>query len=550
MSANNAQAEPTRPLPAAQPDCDGNFRATAHLSSMDCKTRALLKIPSSKVIPVIVIPGIMGSNLCATKDPAKPANKVLKPGEAAWRPPNGGTEGLKEASTWKERGPKLRQQILDAETLDVDDTGLLPGTPDIHVPFDAAVLKERGWGQVHASSYGALLSNLELHLNSVFRPVLGKPVLLTKWFSLGKWDRNLWNVQRDGGVTAELTVEQLKQFAQFHYPVYAMGYNWLQSNALSADRLEKRVDEIIKFWRDRKQLCSQVILVTHSMGGLVARACAKRIPDKILGIVHGVMPALGAPVCYRRIACGTEADGYVGGKFADIAGRKEEDTTPVMATSPGPLELLPNNRYPKPWLYATFETGEGKRFTHLSLPSGNVYGMYRDMASWYRMIDPALADPANKFLGPDKVTAEIKSAIAQAERFHTTLLGDYYHPNSYAFYGDDPGHLSFGTCRWHAVNTASAPENSVLASGMLISRTPETGGRTVKFSNGSTVQFTHSVQDGPGDGTGPQQSGMGPAQGVKQLFRTRGYDHQGSYSNESMLALTMQLIVRIALAAK
>jgi len=339
MSANNAQAEPTRPLPAAQPDCDGNFRATAHLSSTDCKTRALLKIPASKVIPVIVIPGIMGSNLCSTRDPAKPANKALKPGEAAWRPPNGSTEGLKEASTWKERGPKLRQQILDADTLDVDDSGLLSGTPDAQVPFDAAVLKERGWGQIHASSYGVLLSNLELHLNSVFGPLWGKPVLKWKWVSLGKWDRSFWNVRKDDGVTAKLTEAQLQQFAQSHYPVYAMGYNWLQSNALSADRLEKRIDEIIKFWRDRKQQCSQVILVTHSMGGLVARACAKHIPNKILGIVHGVMPALGAPVCYRRIACGTEADGYVGGKFADIAGRKEDDTTPVMATSPGPLEL-------------------------------------------------------------------------------------------------------------------------------------------------------------------------------------------------------------------
>jgi pimeloyl-ACP methyl ester carboxylesterase len=544
------QAEPTRPLPAAQPDCDGNFRATAHLSSVDCKTRALLKIPSSKVIPVIVVPGIMGSNLCATTDPTKPANKALKPGEAAWRPPNGSVEGLKQANTWKERGPKLRQQILDADTLDVDDTGLLTGSPDALVPFDAAVLKERGWGQVHASSYGALLSQLELHLNSVFGSLWGKPVLQSQWLHLGKYDRSLWDARAGVSVTDKLTEAQLKQFAQYHYPVYALGYNWLQSNALSADRLEKRINEIIKFWIDRKQQCSQVILVTHSMGGLVARACAKRIPDKILGIVHGVMPALGAPVCYRRIACGTEADGYVGGKFADIAGRKEDDTTPVMATAAGPLELLPNNQYPKPWLHATFETGDGKRLAHLSLPSGNVYDMYRDTASWYRMIDPALADPATKFSGPAEVAVKIVDAITQAEHFHTTLLGDYYHPNSYAFYNDDPAQLSFGSCRWHAVKTAAAPEKGVLASGSIISRNAETGGRTVKFSNGSTVQFTHSIQDGPGDGTVPQQSGIWPAQGVKQLFRTRGYDHQGSYANESMLALTMQLIARIALEAK
>jgi pimeloyl-ACP methyl ester carboxylesterase len=550
MSTNSAKAEPTRPLPAAQPDCNGNFRATAHLSSVDCMTRALLKIPSSKVIPVIVIPGIMGSNLCATRDPTKPANKALRPGEAAWRPPNGSSEGLSQADTWKERKPKVRQQILDGETLDVDNTGLLTGSTDVQVAFDAAVLRERGWGEIHASSYGLLLSKLELHLNSVFGEFGRKPVLQSKWLYLEKWDRNLWNARNEDGPTAKLTDAELKQFAQYHYPVYALGYNWLQSNALSANRLEKRIDEIIKFWVDRKQQCRQVILVTHSMGGLVARACAKRIPDKILGIVHGVMPALGAPVCYRRIACGTEADSYIAGKFADIAGRKEDDTTAIMATAAGPLELLPNNQYPKPWLHATFETGDGKRQAHLSLPTGNVYDMYRDTSSWYRMIDPALADPANKFESPVRVASAIKKAVTQAEYFHTTLLGDYYHPNSYAFYSDDPGHLSFGSCRWHAVKTASVPEKGMLVSGKLISRNTETGGRTVKFSNGSSIHFTHSVQDGPGDGTVPQQSGMGPAQGVKQLFRTRGYDHQGSYANESMFALTMQLIARIALEAK
>jgi pimeloyl-ACP methyl ester carboxylesterase len=550
MSANKTQAEPTRPLPAAQPDCDGNFRATAHLSSVDCKTRALLRIPSSKVIPVIVIPGIMGSNLCATRDPTKPANRALRPGEAAWRPPNGSAEGLQEAGKWEKRLPPERQQILDGETLDVDNTGLLTGSPDVRVQFDGAVLKERGWGEIHASSYGLLLSHLEFHLNSVFRDLWGKPVPQMEWVSLNGWDRGRWNVLKDDGVTAKLTDAELKKFAQYHYPVYALGYNWLQSNGLSADRLEKRINEVIKYWVDRKQQCSQVILVTHSMGGLVARACAKRIPDKILGIVHGVMPALGAPVCYRRIACGTETDSYVAGKFADIAGRREDDTTPVMATAAGPLELLPNNLYPKPWLHATFETGDGKRLAHLSLPNGNVYDMYRDTSSWYRMIDPALADPARKFASPVLIAKKIVEAITQAELFHTTVLGDYYHPNSYAFYGDDPAHLSFGSCRWHAVKTAAAPEKGLLASGTVISRNPETGGRTVKFSDGRTVQFTHSVQDGPGDGTVPQQSGMGPAKGVKQLFRTRGYDHQGSYADESMLALTLQLIARIALDAK
>src|SRR5450830_70157 len=551
MSNQLGQAEPTRPLPTAQPDCDGNFRATANLSSTDCKTRAFLKIPSLKVIPVIVVPGIMGTNLCATKDSEKPANIALKPGEAAWRPPNGIPAGIKEAKKWKKRLPPERQQILDADTLDVDTNGDLPTAPlDADLSFDKEVLKARGWGEIYKSSYGVLLSDLEFNLNSVFEADGKRLGLRVRWDQLGRRDRDKWNAPSEKGVTALLTETELKKFAQSHYPVYAVGYNWRQSNAISANRLEKRIDEIIQFWVERKQKCSQVILVTHSMGGLVARACAKRMPTKILGIVHSVMPALGAPVCYRRIACGTEGGGPAADAFAEIAGETQADTTPAMAFAPGPLELLPNNLYPKPWLHASFGKDVGKPVHKLSLPLGNVYDMYRDTSSWYRMIDPALADPAYKFRGPVEVAKKIIESINQAENFHTTLLGNYYHPNTYAFYAADLDHLSFSSCHWNAVGTASAPEAGALVSGTLVSRDVKGVNRNVKFSDGSTIQFSHSTQDGPGDGTVPKESGKGPSNNIKQLFCTRGYDHQGSYADSSMRDLTMLLIVRIALEAK
>jgi hypothetical protein len=127
---------------------------------------------------------------------------------------------------------------------------------------------------------------------------------------------------------APLTEAELEKYAEYQYPIYACGYNWLESCGESAKRLERRIENIIAWWKTRKHECNQVILVTHSMGGLVARACAKRIPDKVLGVIHGVMPALGAPLAYRRLACGTECenpandtlDNYKAGKFADIAG--------------------------------------------------------------------------------------------------------------------------------------------------------------------------------------------------------------------------------------
>jgi len=39
------------------------------------------------------------------------------------------------------------------------------------------------------------------------------------------------------------------------------------------------------------------------------------------------------------------------------------------------------------------------------------------MKSWYRLIDPALADPANTYA--KKLMVTIRNAIDQAEKFHT-----------------------------------------------------------------------------------------------------------------------------------
>ena len=85
-------------------------------------------------------------------------------------------------------------------------------------------------------------------------------------------------------------------------PVHAVGYNWLASNALAAKKLRDEINRITAQYNKGQFSCEQVILVTHSMGGLVARACAQLpgMADKIAGISHGVMPATGAAVAYRR----------------------------------------------------------------------------------------------------------------------------------------------------------------------------------------------------------------------------------------------------------
>jgi pimeloyl-ACP methyl ester carboxylesterase len=502
----------------------------------------------------------MGTNLRAKAKPrsTEERNEVVAPGMPVWRPPNTTPGGLWDALTWDRVKPKQRQLMLDPKTLEVDDRGpphIPHGDGRLHIHPDMA--RERWWGELHAGSYIGLLCTLHTSLNQTFwrdGPEDERRVL-QHWQDVMACDPKKWGFAH----MKPLTEADLEKHARHHYPVYGAGYNWLRSSLEASQRLEQRILDIIAYWKGLKRDCEQVILVTHSMGGLVARACAKRIPDKIAGVIHGVMPALGAPAAYRRMACGTEVQDIVGKFTAMILGATSYDTTPVLATSPGPLELLPNHLYPRPWLHVGVEDSRGTRgrsdpvFDYVRLPdeeSPNPYDLYRDMKPWFRLVDPALSDPAGKFKRHDKrggVEKAIKDAISMAEQFHAKHLGDYYHPNTYAFYGADPNQLAFGQVRWvgrkpSGSRTALTPVN--VKAGTFSRHDPE-GGRLVEIEPGCQMLFKPDPPDTRGDRTVPYQSGAGPGGKVQHLFETRGYDHQGSYNNEDMLMLTLRLIVRI-----
>lgn len=555
--------EATRPLTNPRVDRDGNLRTTSVTTHESFKIRGAVYIQPTRVIPVVLVPGVMGSNLKATTDPKRPQNQELKPGESAWKMPNGRVAGLKEADKWKNRHPAQRQRILDGTTLEVDNAGDIPRAPP---GSDTGVIRKQGWGEVHADTYGALLFKLQTNLNRPFAPdIKGELDISEHWKQVMACDPARWGVEK----IAPLTRAEMDKLANFHFPVYAFGYNWLLSNGISAELLEQRILNIIAFWAGRKHQCRQVILVTHSMGGLVARACAKRIPEKIAGIVHGVMPALGAPVAYRRIACGTESssptdDSIAYAKFAEIAGMTAEATTPVMATAAGPLELLPNHLYPQPWLFAeTVSDGSVQRarqnpLNHerhqWKLGMGNPYDFYRDLKSWYRMINLDLVDPAGKYADKKgNVDTAIGDAINAAEQFHTKVLDTYYHPNTYAYYGADAQYLSYGEVRWLAhtgkfEGAAFASPGDAQQARPLGSTFP--GGRNVETQAGATLYFEPAAQAARGDNTVPAESGAGPAGKIRQLFRTGGYGHAASCNDEAMQLLTQYLIAKIVQEVK
>lgn len=573
-------SEPVRPLAPLIPLAHGGWKAESLLTSTEFRIRGLALVPPNVIVPVIVIPGIMGSNLRAKLHPRtgrdeNERNEVLAPGQAAWRPPNGKRAGLWESFAWDGRDPATRQRVFDVPTLEVDDGGpiVLPGSDDLYVLTDADV-RRRGWGEVHADSYGALLHALQTRLNQTFGFDQQREIrsIRKHWKDVmdcapGRWGRLEFD---------PLTLAHLERHAKHYFPVYAVGYNWLESCAVSAQRLENRIAAIVAEWQALKRRCDKVILVTHSMGGLVARACAKSIPDRIAGIIHGAMPALGAPAAYRRMACGTEVSSPGNGILANLAtsvaatilGDSTEKITPVLATSPGALELLPNHLYPEPWLHVRVMQAFGPAFApsyemsgdeirmretaydYLYLPGArqpNPYVLYKDFASWYRLVNLALVDPAHKYgAEPDTAKKKVRTAIDAAERFHRSL-GDYYHPNTYAFYGDDNRQRSFGRVRWIArlqsgSGATLTPANVTAAD--FLGHSP-LGARRVLVEGKTELTFQVEPQDARGDGTVPHQSGAGPAGKIRQLFATQGYDHQAAFNSEDMLLLTQRLVVHI-----
>jgi pimeloyl-ACP methyl ester carboxylesterase len=570
--------EPTRPLPPLIPLSHGGWEVNSFMSSTEYTIRGMGLKPPIHVIPVIVVPGIMGTNLRAKREP-RPMRKInekngkVKPGELVWRPPNGMQEGLLALNFWEKRSAADRQELFDAATLEVDNRGPIALLDSVEgYELSDADVRKQGWGEVHADSYGVLLHALQTRLNQTFGfdEVKKERYVLQHWKDVMACEPQKWGMRE----FEPLTEKHLKKHAKRYFPVYAVGYNWLEDCKTSSERLESRILEIIAFWQSAKRHCEQVILVTHSMGGLVARACAKRIPHKIAGVIHGVMPALGAPAAYRRMACGTESlspdnnpiENAEASVLAKILGETTQKTTAVLATSPGALELLPNHLFPGAWLHVRVIAADEKaqaagqelkaeasgpaRGDYLHLPGvrvPNPYDLYRDFTSWYRVINPALADPARKYQDtPGGVEKVIKEAIQTAENFHRSL-DDYYHPNTYAFYGNDQHKRSYGQVRWVATQQAGSVL-AVTAGNIGAARFLGhglAGRRRVRVEGKTELVFEVEEQDARGDGTVPYQSGTGPSGKVKQLFATRGYDHQKSFKDRDMLMLTLRLIVKI-----
>ena len=630
-----ARKAATRPVGNARIFPDGSIVAESMLSPESFVVGAEVWIPPRKVIPIVFLPGIMGSNLKVIPGREETVrNRMGVPKGSTipvpWRPPNDYVEGSKEVIKWGKQSPKVRQALLSGDTTVVDDSGFLAtqveGMPLSNLTsLNDEEARFRGWGTVHWDSYGEYLLYLERELRNLQdsrlflnpqMPIAGLDDPLVHaaaewWPLLHAGDPK----QSDAPAAFKVTKDDLKKLSKRWFPVYACGYNWINSCAASGQQVLDTIEKIIQVYTkikgpSGKQLfeCEKVILVTHSMGGLVGRWAAKHDDNqRILGVVHGVQPAVGAPLAYRRAVAGTEPGGFTQNQFAKIIGRTQAETTPVVCNSAGSLQLLPTKLYPKGWLKLERDEStsvERKTIrTMESLPKSDPYEeIYRQKHAWWRLADPKLLDPAKRFkgTGQDPWTNGYLTFLEKAESFHDGL-GDYYHPNTYVCYGDDPDHLSFGSVRWRvelpSLRTIRMADNEIIASQQPTTEAPPellpehnmniesykneftesllkgrrllsvfpteierfnwSGNREVvplkaESGDGRKVKADYMIAniqpaDVPGDGTVPWQSGEAPGKaGPKErTFALRGYDHQGCYNDDGPRRFSLWAIARM-----
>ncbi|MGU7810654.1 esterase/lipase family protein [Burkholderia sp. AW49-1] len=488
---------------------DGSIHYTSVMSPSD-DSIAICHVVPTRVIPVIFVPGVMGSNL---EDMAE---------NIVWD-----VSSEKSLGPWLLYGPIPRKKILDPNKVRVSEQGELPpGTA-----LSDVEKRRRGWTTVSKMYYGNFLVWLENTLNDCR--------VDTNYGKDGLRKQLVKKLIAPG--LGELTNDEVNLSYRYQLPVHAVGYNWLQSNSLSAQHLNKKIDEFTKFYRDKYNWkCEKVVVITHSMGGLVARYCSEVIGggrDKILGMVHGVMPATGAATAYQHVRGGNHAPAtstivdWVKAKATSrVLGATGAEVTPVFAQSPGPLQLLPSMDYGKGWL----KIRDGNQL--ISLPGTEPYTeIYTKRGKWWGLVNEDLMDPDKKVPHNANWTSFVECINNEVASFHTAI-SKKYHPHTYAFCGDDDSgnFKAWGEVVW---KRTGKPAFGISSSTKVMDKPMykdnalgEVLVEEAKFGPAATYgTFEIQPASDSGDGTVPGVSGRAPRPYVSAFAAFKNVDHAGAY---------------------
>lgn len=414
-----------------------------------------------KVIPIILLPGVMGSNLkLKSVNGDNNSRKV-------WRidTPLNMTKWLLPILG----NARRRKLLLDPEKTEVDDRGRVidaaskeisslqssynlkvhdeKSISDLNEQIKKAVenhpenklfgtRRERGWGTVGYFSYGKFLDTFQSWLYQPTGELSLKLQSLIEAPSCKLEPQETTTLNSEKKDIGKFSKKDIEKCSDYNFPLYAMGYNWLESNKISAERLETLVEETIKFYKNRGKVCDKVILITHSMGGLVARYYTEVLGgrEKVYGVINAVQPSVGAAAAYTRMKCGNQKNFIMD----NVLGKDGAEMTAVLAQAPGPLQLLPSIEYGKNWLTISPPLGGGDKEQY---PKTDPYKeIYLKKEKWWCVCEPHLINPFNKKHDKKIMESDWKKykeiIMDDVKKFHEKISGKY-HSNTYAFYGVD-----------------------------------------------------------------------------------------------------------------
>jgi hypothetical protein len=350
-----------------------------------------LNLLTGRRVAIVFVPGVMGSRV------------ELPDADDAWDPdrPVGNMLG------WAWANSEAKRDLLDSST-----RGVIARNPASRFGSDHAGRVERGWGGVRWASYGTFLE------------------------ALGGWT-----------------------FGANQTPVYAYGYDWRQPIAqiglqMAADILgasQSSGGRNAVFNQDRFGATGlighadteEILFITHSMGGLVTRMALKQcaaLREKTVAVLHGVQPATGGPLLYRRMVTGVfspiDGSGFEAMVFRNIIGPGPGDMSTILSRCPGPMQLLPSNLLRDACATAgagmiTWTEFEESRST-IHAVTESVYEVFRrdETARPPGIVRSTLAAP---------IRTNIGSRISGIQAFHDLLGSWKLEEKTWAFYGSGLG---------------------------------------------------------------------------------------------------------------
>lgn len=471
----------------------------------------------TEAIPIIFVPGIMGSRL------------KNQDGEKIWDPDS---MWFMLSYLWKE--PFDRKSMLIGKEFNPDFLDVSEDDAKHNKKFYSESdtdREDRGWGGVAWKYYGKLIMRLQNH-------DWNKPVKPSK-------DKDKRKSSLPG--------------LFFEYPVYAFGYNWTDDNDNSGKRLAAKIKEIKEDYASEDRPCKYVILVSHSMGGLVCRAACKLYgaDEDVLGVIHGVQPAVGAAAAYWRMKGGFES-GWI---TAKVLGPDGPSVTCVLGNAPGGLELLPTRDYEtndgkNAWLTAPVFGNSILETYNLNLPVSDPYDeIYKLQGNlYYRLVNPDWLDPKEKSDKPvisskrktDNPWKKYIKCLDKARDFHENLKTHCHQP-TYQFYytgKDTIDRISFKRDKKGWFNEASSEGKCVMYVDSLNREIP-----LPLIGDITHVLKMSKFDDNGGGGDGTVSTSSGKSLEKKCLYSQefRKVDHSDVYNEDDAIDFVITCIRKLAL---